>query len=344
METFPNEILLGILLELPGISDIAAWRLVNRRFASIAFDISTRHIAILNTSDCIGRLLATFKGLIPSRKITIYHVPWTDLPRQTSGVHKLLWLDRSQVNGNCFIPEERTWEATDIRRLLGALPQLRTIRFDYPLGRKVVVGYGDLPSPLFWNGGFLPSPSMRTPYWHQDFTKTVSLALSIVNDFPSITDIEINGRFSATESSETGPQGAPTGVPDLRHILGLRIEALNRAGPRDDPAIQSFLLAFGNLQRLRLWLSGPSRTMCCEGLTWRHLSHLELGGLHISSKASVSLFRRHEELRSITMTNVRLQGGVEGWKEFISAVGPISKSWACSYSSGVVHGTMTRDL
>src|SRR4051812_9276547 len=110
MEEFPNEILLSILSELLKISDIASWRLVSRRFASLAFDISTRHIAILNTSACVGRLLNTFKGTIPSQKITIYHAPWTDLPAQTSGVHKLLWIRPSQSSGRCFIPTEQTWD------------------------------------------------------------------------------------------------------------------------------------------------------------------------------------------------------------------------------------------
>ncbi len=329
MEEFPDEILLGIVSELSKISDIAAWRLAGRRFANIAFDTSTRHIAILNTSACVRRLLATFNGTIPSRKITIYHAPWTDLPVQTSGVHKLLRAGRSQSSGSCFIPMEQTWDAADIRRLLGALPRLRTIRFDYPLGQKVVVRYGDLPSPLFWNGGFLPSPSMRTPYWHQDFTETVSLALSIVNGFPSITEIEINGRISAT------------GVPSLDHIRGLCIEALNRAGPDDDPAIRSFLLAFGKLQHLRLCISGPDRAMCCERLTWQHLSHLELGGLHISPEALVSLLRRHRGLRQFDMTNVRFRGGARDWVEFVKAVEPMSRSWICSYSGGALHGTMT---
>lgn len=163
------------------------------------------------------------------------------------------------------------------------------------------------------------------------FHKTVSLTLSIVNEFPSIAQIEINGRFSATC------------VPHLDHILGLSIEALNRAGPGDDPAIQSFLLAFGKLQRLRICLSGPSRAMCCERLTWRHLSYLELAGLQISPKAPASLLRRHKELRRIIMTNVRLQGGAGGWDEFVSAVAAMSRSWACSYSGGTSQGTMTRD-
>ena len=328
MEEFPDEILLRILCELPKISDVAAWRLVSRRFANTAFDISTRHIAILNTSACVRRLLKTFNGTIPSRKITIYHAPWTDLPAQSSGVHKLLWLGRTQSSGRFFIPMEQTWDAADIRRLLGALPRLRTIRFDYPLGEKAVAHCGDLPSPLHWNGGHLP-PSMRTPYWHRDFTETVSLTLSIVNDFPSITEIEINGRFSAA------------GVPGLDHIRGLYIEALNRASPADDPAIRSFLLAFSKLQRLRLCISGPDRAMCCEGLNWRHLSHLDLGGLHVSPEALVSLLRRHEELRQFSTRDVRFRGGARDWGEFVKAVEPLSKSWICSYSGGTLHGTMT---
>ena len=330
MDALPNEIILSVVSELPKTSDISAWRLVNRRFADIAFKPLTRHIAILNTSACVGRLLATFKRPIPSRKITIYHVPWTELQKQTSGVHKLLWLDRTQISGKRVIPEEQTWVDTDIRRLLEATPQLRTITFDYPLGQKVVAGYGDVSSPLFWNGGFLPSPSMRTPYWHKDFTQTVSLTLSILNSFPSITEVEINGRFSAAA------------IPELHHTLELRIEALNRGGPADDSAIQSFLLAFAKLQRLRLCLSGPNRSMRCGCFTWRHLVQLELLGLHIFPEELVSLLRRHKELTRVTIANVRLKGGTAGWDEIFTAVEGMGGSCSCSLLGDMVHGTIYR--
>ncbi len=323
MDRLPTETLAQVF-SLLQLSTLCACRLVHRRFATVAFRFVTRRIAVLNTAACVERLIATLGRSIPSQEMTVYHVPWEVLPEQRSGVHQLLrlrgGLEYPGTGDERFIPKEAVWDTTAVQKLLEALPRLQAINFNYPLGPKVVTAaHGGSSLPMMWDGGWLPSPFMTTPYWCDAFTETVSLVLSQLNGFPSITTVGINGKFSAGI------------IPDIHHVCDLSIESLSRTSPNDEETIRSFLLAFRNIQHLRLNLGGSSQLISCEGLTWPYLNRLELCGFQMASSSLITLIRRNEKLTHLECAYTMLDGR---WNDFFLSVSSGGGKWNCMVQIG----------
>lgn len=307
MDRIPAEIWLEIMRLLP-LQSLRCCRLVNWHFANMALPLVWRHIAVSNTSTCIQRLLETTirYGTLSTRKLTVYHTVWRPFSGGSRGVHVVLPcynLDWDEMNCEAYasqshslIQEQPVWESTDVSRLLQALPRLHTIRFAFP------PGFNREMNALGCN--FWPTPSMPNPFWEKDFTDTVCVALSQVNNFPSITNVEIDGSFS-------------TGYLDqVEHITSLSIRSLDRSSS-DDRSLQSFLLAFKNVRHLRIRISGPRRQMPYDNLFWPRLDHLHLDGHHIHTEAFIRMLKRHHDLRRVDMVYVKL---LEGWGAVFSAL------------------------
>ncbi|KAM7204413.1 hypothetical protein V8F33_001715 [Rhypophila sp. PSN 637] len=313
--------LVAIASHLDG-SSLRTLRLSSRRFAHAAFPILFRSVYLLNTSECIDEfellVHSPYRSLGAIKQLTIYYGEWPDLDYQSRWRNNILWLgdrgqsqckeeDRAFTRYKEFMKEERLRRANpeaQLLRIFKSLPSLRSITISHlnswswkPLGGHHLKK--------------LKEKIWMLPRWENSITKPVLDILPIIEAYPHINHLEMNGTLTAEHR----------GSGKYLSVVSLKIDSLVSQYTAKEQT-RELVTAFPNLRTVSLRLSqAPAsgledQELRLKRVYWPWLNSFSVHGLWISEDDLWEFIERHDRLVYVGLLRVTLTKG--SWESFFT--------------------------
>jgi hypothetical protein len=193
------------------------------------------------------------------------------LPADTLTIYHANQDDWKELEGHA-VKQFAQWSPSDVSQLFLRLPRLATVKFK-----------------PFENSTF-PEPLSRD----ESFTGAVCGVCSILNSFPAVSTIDIAGRFLAAQ------------IPDIKHVKTLHVKRMEFGFWGGTRAAWNFMLAFRELENLRIDVAGPSfySSIPSSPLLWPRLRTIVLSKFFLNSHFLKNLIAANETLEIVELSDV----------------------------------------
>ncbi|KAK8121336.1 hypothetical protein PG999_005456 [Apiospora kogelbergensis] len=327
MNTLPFEIVSAIAGELDSVVDIANFRLVNHMCAAVATPIQAQHIAVLNTAESLEEL-SIFLRAHPhfarhAKHLSIYHATWPICTRDVWETHPLLLggndrmgveicrehpaTDEAFGHYRHFISTEArrnpVSDAETLARILKLLPRVNQLTLSHvqtwSWKRTRNAKYTRLRRKIWMSAFFRDS-----------IGAAVSLALPVLNDFPQVHYLEIQGSLNPYDIYTEGRLQSITHIRTL-HILSLEVFSGTQQ------AATNLLQAFPNVTEISLKLAtnGSHTAILLQDLQWPHLRFLDLRNMWSTENDIKAMLGRHCSLERVMLREMTLFSG--SWRSLL---------------------------
>ncbi|KAM7192227.1 hypothetical protein V8F33_008501 [Rhypophila sp. PSN 637] len=313
MEKIPDEILIAISSELPGVADVGSFRLVCRRWACVGYAVLAQHLSVVKAPGCLDELQNFIAenpaSAVYTQHLSIYHGFWSPQSRIDWQLHPLFFgkdimavqsrLDQASEEAfhsyEEFMKVERQTTREDYRvkihGLLHKLPNLRRLTIGhlskYGFRRPRNAQYARLIRKIW-----------LLPRLENDIEEAVRIVLPALNSLPTVTQLDLLGTFTLHQTAQ-----------QCRYITRLRIHPFFVLDSQAEAAIQSLSL-FPRLQSLSISLA-PARVACLPlgRLSLPEMTRLEIESAVFRYEAFIALIDQHPHLAALELHNVYLRTG-----------------------------------